>query len=130
MVSSLAGRPITQLTYDELQDLLPEKRGWIIPTRSISALLPYFPYMQQLTVNLYAWAAAAAVLVSIILSIIRSWHWLGLLLLAVFLWRAMREGMERFYTANLEQDRQFYDTMRQLPIGEDTKFVSKDAYHQ
>jgi hypothetical protein len=124
MASQLQGTPIDEMTFDELQVVLPHKRGWAYPSRSISQFISLLDRTDQMVINVWGWAAFGVAVLGIVLPVLGySWWWLLLILLGMLFWKTARQAMVDGFLDKLEHDREFFDLISATPEGHLVRFI-------
>lgn len=128
MTDPSSGRPINQITFDELQARMEEIEGWIYPRRNISSCIEIFPRTQQYALSLYVVVAISVFLAALILPFVfGNWWWLTLIFVASIIWKANRKSMEQFFLKNLQNEREFYDRLRASAMGNLVQIVFRST---
>lgn len=120
------GTPIRDISWEQLNGMGNQIRGWVYPRRDISQFIPWFPKAQQAALNFYIIIAIIMFIAGLALPLfLGTWWWLLLVPGAVVVWRANRRSMEQFFLQNVKGNKAFYDAIRQSPMGDLVKVVFK-----
>jgi hypothetical protein len=118
------GIPIKDISFAQLREFAPNIRGWVYPKRYVSQFIPLLSSGERAALNAYGWLAMLMLPAGIALWLyLGSWWWLLLVPGAYIVWRANRKSMEDFFLERLQVDQNFYEAIRQTPMGERVKVV-------
>jgi hypothetical protein len=116
--------PIKELTFTQLQEVMPKVDAWVYPKRNISPFIPLFSGPQRAALNFYGWIAIGMVIAGVVLPLFAYSLWYLVLIPGAFMvWKANRQSMAQFFLENLQHNAAFYETVRESEMGRKVEVV-------